>query len=96
MLEYIADVEECVQEMISLLGVEKKIEINLSFVDDVEKYINRVLNLKSSIIAIVAHSNQKETAEKVKKVLKRINPTSEIYEFYSMKINPKKIVILYN
>ncbi|BBG24768.1 hypothetical protein [Sulfuracidifex tepidarius] len=96
MLEYVPDVEDCVQEMLGLLGVEKKTEINLDFVDSVEKYVDHFLKLNSKVIAIVVHSTRKEIAEIIKKELKRINPKSEIYEFYSIKVDPKKMIILYS
>ena len=48
MLEYVDDIEDCVQDLLNKVGVERKHEINMQIVQDISKYIARICLLYTS------------------------------------------------
>ncbi|MCY0850743.1 DUF4898 domain-containing protein [Sulfuracidifex metallicus] len=95
MLERINDIEECLQDLLNTLSVERKHEINMEIVQDISKYMTTMFPIEPKVFAIVGNTSRKDLVENVKQVLERKYPSAKVYEFFSFKVNPEKIIIFY-
>ncbi|WP_054838545.1 hypothetical protein [Sulfuracidifex metallicus] len=90
MLEYVNDIEDCVQDLLNTLGVERKHEINMQIVQDISRYISRMFHDESKVFAIVGNMSRKDLVDNARQVLERMYPSTTVYEFFSFKIKPEK------
>jgi precorrin-6x reductase len=95
MLEYVDDIEDCVQDLLNTLGVERKHEINMQIVQDISRYIARMFHNESKVFAIVGNTSRRDLVDNARQVLERMYPSTTVYEFFSSKIKPEKIIIFY-
>ena len=95
MLEYVNDIEDCVQDLLNTLGVKRKHEINMQIVEDISRYIAWMFRNEPKVFAIVGNTSRKDLVNNVRQVLERMYPSTTVYEFFSSKIKPEKIIIFY-
>ncbi len=98
MLEYINDVEDCIQELLRTLKVENKIELNLKVVDNLEIYLNRIIQRKicnsPDVVVILGSNKTNSTIKEIKDWIKLRYPDCKVYDLYSSRIHPERILIL--